>query len=193
MDPKGKTSRLIIYTTWGQIHVMATNGCVVACRLPRLRRVPRRPFRWHRAAFFASHVRDRQALTRAHRYLRQMLAGKRAVPPPLAPLAGTHFMRQIWRKLAEIPMGTQITYGKLATEMGCVSGSRAARAVGNACRANPLPLFIPCHRVVSADGTLGGFSAGVAWKRLVLEREGVKIAARSAIRTGANQKGNRIR
>lgn len=191
IDQDGQASRLVIYTTWGKIQVVATHGCVCACHLPQLRREPRRPFRWRRAVIIASRARDRAVLIRARRYLQKVLEGEKATPPPLAPLSGTRFMRQVWRSLAEIPKGMQITYGEIAKKMGYMTGSCAARAVGRACRANPLPLFIPCHRVVSADGTLGGFSAGEAWKRLVLGREKVRSTVRSAIRTASSNKRNR--
>jgi O-6-methylguanine DNA methyltransferase len=70
--------------------------------------------------------------------------------------------------MLEIPRGQVWTYGELARHIG---HPRAARAVGQACRANPLPLFIPCHRVTGANNTLGGFSCGPAWKVLLLKLE----------------------
>jgi O-6-methylguanine DNA methyltransferase len=70
--------------------------------------------------------------------------------------------------MERIPPGGTLSYGEIANRIGKPGG---ARAVGNACGANPLPLFIPCHRVVAAGGGLGGFSSGTAWKTLLLERE----------------------
>jgi O-6-methylguanine DNA methyltransferase len=70
--------------------------------------------------------------------------------------------------LQAIPRGATQTYGAIAGQLGT---PRAARAVGAACGANPLPLFIPCHRVVAAHGALGGFSAGRAWKKFLLAKE----------------------
>ncbi len=89
---------------------------------------------------------------------------------PLRP-AGTPFQRRVWHALRQLPAGQTITYGALAARLG--SG---ARAVGNACRANPLPLVVPCHRVVAAGG-LGGFAgdrAGghTAIKAWLLRHEG---------------------
>ena len=91
----------------------------------------------------------------------------------LQPL-GSDYQRRIWRALQAIPVGVVKTYGQLASEIG---GS--ARAVGNACRRNPIPVYIPCHRVV-AQGGIGGFAGETAGrqidiKRWLLQHEGVVI------------------
>lgn len=86
---------------------------------------------------------------------------------PLAP-AGTPWMKTIWKLMRQIPYGQTATYGALAHLAG---RPQAARAVGLACHRNPLPLFVPCHRVVGADGSLTGFSAGLALKRQLLDLE----------------------
>lgn len=78
---------------------------------------------------------------------------------PLFP-QGTLFQRRVWRALCAIPVGSTLTYGILANQLGT-----SARAIGGACRANPLPLFIPCHRVVSSQG-LGGYSGTIGGPRL---------------------------
>lgn len=85
-------------------------------------------------------------------------------------LDGTPFQRSVWAAMRQIPYGTAVTYGELAARLG---KPRAARAVGAACAANPLPLLVPCHRVVGEHGDLRGFSAGLEIKRtlLALERE----------------------
>ena len=70
---------------------------------------------------------------------------------------GTPFQCQVWDAIAAIPCGESASYGELAQGIGA---ARAARAVGSACGANPLPLIVPCHRVLRADGSLGGFSGG---------------------------------
>jgi O-6-methylguanine DNA methyltransferase len=77
------------------------------------------------------------------------------------------FHQRIWKRLRQIPWGTALTYADLAR---AVDSPRAFRAVGQACGANPLPLIVPCHRVLAEDG-LGGFSAGLAWKKQLLELE----------------------
>ncbi len=98
-------------------------------------------------------------------FIAALFSGKTATPPILAELTGTDFQQQVWRAIARIPAGGTQTYGELALAIG---RPRAYRAVANACGKNPVPLFIPCHRVVAANGKIGGFSAGLAWKRLLL-------------------------
>lgn len=78
--------------------------------------------------------------------------------------AGTAFQRRVWELIGAIPAGSPRTYGALASELGS-----SARAVGNACRANPVPLRIPCHRVVAAQG-LGGFAGDRSGRLLEIKR-----------------------
>jgi len=86
--------------------------------------------------------------------------------------SGTPFQRRVWDALFEIHRGELLTYGELAAMVG---SPRAARAVGQAVGKNPLPIIFPCHRVVSSDGRLGGFSCGVSLKVLLLEIEGIVL------------------
>ena len=88
----------------------------------------------------------------------------------IRPEGGTEFQRKVWEALRRIPYGQTRTYKWLAGQVGMPN---AARAVGNACGANPLPIIQPCHRVVASDGSLGGFSGGVSLKRNLLCLEGV--------------------
>lgn len=105
------------------------------------------------------------------RALRTALAGKRpAKLPPLDLSAGTPFQQQVWRRLTTIPAGKTLSYGEVAKSIG---RAKAVRAVGGACGANPIPVLVPCHRVLAANGRLGGFSGGLRWKRMLLLREGV--------------------
>jgi len=87
---------------------------------------------------------------------------------------GTDFQRKVWRALTEIPVGETLTYGQLATEL-----DSGPRAVANACRKNPIPIVVPCHRVVSASG-VGGFAGQskgqlINIKQTLLRHEGVKL------------------
>ena len=81
---------------------------------------------------------------------------------------GTPFRRRVWDALRAIPRGETRTYGQVAAEIGAEG---AARAVGAACGANPVLLLIPCHRVVAAGGSLGGFASGLPLKRALLDLE----------------------
>jgi O-6-methylguanine DNA methyltransferase len=92
--------------------------------------------------------------------------------PPLDLSAGTVFQQKVWGALRKIAPGETRSYAQIAKAVG---RPRTARAVGGACGANPIPVLIPCHRVVAANGQLGGFTAGLKWKHLLLAREGVAI------------------
>ena len=88
-------------------------------------------------------------------------------------LNGTAFQKKVWNEISKIPKGKTITYKELAKRIG---KPKAVRAVGNAVGANPMPITIPCHRVVRSDGSLGGYSGkgGTKTKRALLKREKVK-------------------
>jgi len=99
-----------------------------------------------------------------------LLAGKQPNAfPPLDLSQGSTFQQQVWRALCQIQLGATRSYLDVARAIGKPG---AVRAVGNACGANPIPLLVPCHRVVGSWQTIGGFSAGLNWKRLLLAREG---------------------
>jgi methylated-DNA-[protein]-cysteine S-methyltransferase len=87
---------------------------------------------------------------------------------PLHVRGGSDFERAVWQAIAAIPYGEMRTYGEMATAVG---DRDAARAVGVACNRNPLPIVVPCHRVVGAGGKLVGFGGGLPRKRLLLELE----------------------
>ena len=83
-------------------------------------------------------------------------------------LIGTDFEKKVWNSLKEIPFGETRTYKWVAEKVGNLS---AARAVGRALSKNPVPIIIPCHRVIESDGSIGGYSAGVDIKRRLLDME----------------------
>ena len=91
--------------------------------------------------------------------------------PPLDCSSGTEFQRRVWRVLRNIRPGQTRSYAEVAQAVGNL---KAVRAIGGACGANPIPVFVPCHRVLAANHRLGGFSGGLDWKRTLLAREGVK-------------------
>ncbi len=86
---------------------------------------------------------------------------------PLAP-EGTDFMKQVWAALCEIPYGKTATYGEVADKIG---RPKAARSVGLANNRNPIPIIIPCHRVIGADGSLTGYAGGLDMKKRLLDLE----------------------
>jgi methylated-DNA-[protein]-cysteine S-methyltransferase len=93
-------------------------------------------------------------------------------------LAGGSFRRAVWQRLAAVPWGSTVSYGALAAEL-----RTAPRAIAGACAANPIPIIIPCHRVVAAAGGLGGYSGGdgIATKRALLALEGVSLGLFGAV------------
>ena len=95
---------------------------------------------------------------------------------PLDLESGTPFQQAVWRETAAIPHGGYVSYGELA---GRIGKPGAARAVGTALGANPVCLVVPCHRVLTATGNLGGFSAGLHWKRRFLALEGIPFTERT--------------
>jgi O-6-methylguanine DNA methyltransferase len=116
---------------------------------------------------------NRQASSRlqdARRQLMEFIRGRRPTfDLPLDVSQGTAFQRHVWRTLQRVPYGKLRSYQWIALRVG---GRRYARAVGNAVGANPLPIVIPCHRIVAHDASLGGFSGGLAMKRRLLTLEG---------------------
>jgi methylated-DNA-[protein]-cysteine S-methyltransferase len=116
-------------------------------------------------------------LEAARRQLLDYLAGVRnTFDVPLDLSHGTPFQRQVWRVLQRVPYGKLRSYQWVAARVG---GRRYARAVGNAVGANPLPIVIPCHRIVGQDASLGGYSCGLSMKRKLLTLEGTLSMLRS--------------
>ncbi|MCC6171616.1 MAG: methylated-DNA--[protein]-cysteine S-methyltransferase [Gammaproteobacteria bacterium] len=112
---------------------------------------------------------DNAVLRKAAGQLFEYFSGRRrAFDLPLSP-AGTEFQRTVWTMLTKIPYGETISYAQLAARVG---KPMAIRAVGAANGRNPLPIVLPCHRVIGADGSLTGFGGGLPIKRFLLELEG---------------------
>ena len=114
----------------------------------------------------------------------------RVVPAcPSRPAGTPSFQLAVWGALQEIPYGDTLAYGELARRLGHANG---ARAVGLANGANPLPVIVPCHRVIGADGSLTGFGGGLHIKRALLALEGAACVSRSVQRhPGAARRGRR--
>ena len=119
-------------------------------------------------AAWADHCGHDAVLTQARAELLAYFDGRlRDFEIPLAP-NGTEFQRRVWAALTKIPHGTTISYAELARRVG---SSAAVRAVGAANGRNPIPIIVPCHRVIGSDGSLTGFGGGLDRKRWLLEHE----------------------
>jgi methylated-DNA-[protein]-cysteine S-methyltransferase len=116
---------------------------------------------------------DSPVLDEAARQLCEYFAGDRTSFDLPLDLDGSEFQRRCWLALATIPYGQTVSYGEQARRLGL--GAPAARAVGAANGQNPLPLVLPCHRVIGADGSLTGFGGGLHVKRYLLELEGALL------------------
>ncbi len=110
-------------------------------------------------------------LKEAVKQLKGYLAGElKEFSLPLEP-SGTAFMKQVWSALCEIPYGETASYKDIAEKVG---KAKAARAVGLANNRNPIPIFIPCHRVIGANGSLTGYRGGLEMKKRLLDLEKIK-------------------
>ena len=121
-----------------------------------------------RAAKTAADPAAQSHLERAVRQLREYFAGKRNAFELDLDMAGTPHQLRVWQALLGIPYGRTLTYGEVAARLG---KPRAARAVGRACATNPVPVVVPCHRVVGGDGALHGFGGGLWRKKVLLDLE----------------------
>ena len=127
-------------------------------RAVNTKQIPLQTLRWHRLTTEA---------------LKTALAGRDAKNlPPLDWTDKTEFQQSVWRQMLKISVGQTKSYGEIAT---AIKNPKAVRAVGGACGANPIPVLVPCHRILAANKKIGGFSGGLDWKRRLLAREGIKI------------------
>ncbi|MGH7166050.1 MAG: methylated-DNA--[protein]-cysteine S-methyltransferase [Nitrospiraceae bacterium] len=166
---------LTFKTAWGWMAVAASQRGVQAIVLPKSSRktaeVAIRRARISsngRLTPYASRLTA--ILEEARTQLVAFLEGKRReLDFPVDLSAGSAFQRRVWRAILPIPYGRVRSYKWVALRVG---GTRYARAVGHAMGANPVPLVIPCHRVVAHDASLGGFTGGLRTKRRLLQLEG---------------------
>jgi len=126
-------------------------------RAVKPRVVPTQILRWHNTTAKA---------------LKTILAGREPKMFPPLDMDGTAFQKSVWHQMRKISLGKTKSYGEIALAIG---RPKAVRAVGGACGANPIPVLVPCHRVLAANNKLGGFGGGLDWKCSLLKREGIKI------------------
>jgi methylated-DNA-[protein]-cysteine S-methyltransferase len=111
-------------------------------------------------------------LQETQRQLEEYFAGiRRSFDVPLS-LKGTEFQKKVWHALMEIPYGHTACYQEVAAMIG---NEKASRAIGNANHHNPVVIIVPCHRVIKADGSIGGYGGGIERKKYLLNLEGIKL------------------
>lgn len=120
-------------------------------------------------------VVDRERGAQARMELTEYCRGQRTNFTLTPGIAGTPWQHAVWQAVKEIPFGETRSYGEIAAELG---RPRAARAMGRANATNPLPIVIPCHRVLAADGSLTGYAGGIHLKRRLLEHEARVLSSR---------------
>jgi len=156
--------RRTVKTPVGPLELLASEGALVGCYYEGHHPAPR-----IEGPVIQEKVGMRHdLLDAAERELREYFAGARdAFTIPLRP-SGTPFQQRVWHCLANIAFGAVRSYGELAHDVG---SPRAVRAVGSANAKNPLSLFLPCHRVIGADGSLRGYAGGEDKKAWLLSHE----------------------
>lgn len=158
-------------TPIGTLQVGASENAVLYVELPRRRGTEPRFERWLHERLLSRG--ETPVLRLALAQLREYFAGKRrSFDVPVDPV-GTAFQQQVWKLVAAIPFGKTVSYGAIAKRIG--SPGRA-RAVGAAVGANPIPIIIPCHRVIGADGSLVGYGGGLRMKIWLLRHEQALLA-----------------
>lgn len=165
----------IFKTPWGWMGLVASPRGVRAIVLPKASRraveeaLPKKPASLDGSSTLDSSHRS-SVLHEAQAQLLAFIEGRRReLSFPVDLSNGSPFQRRVWRTITRIPYGRVRSYGWVAARVG---GPHYARAVGHALGANPVPIVVPCHRVIAHDGSLGGFSGGISIKRKLLALEG---------------------
>lgn len=153
-------------TPIGVLHIVATPRGVAKLDFVSTRRRGAAP---RRGTGTAAGRQARAHIAQAIRQIREYFSGRRQGFDLPLDLEGTPNQQLVWQGLLEIPCGRTRSYGELARQVGL---PRAARAVGAACGANPVPVIVPCHRVIGSDGGLHGYGGGLWRKEYLLKLEG---------------------
>ena len=157
---------------WGPLFLAGTEKSVCSCDFVSGKSIATSLSRLEKLNYRVLIKEEPQPLARAVDSLNRYFAGEPEHLNQPLDLQGSQFQIQVWTRLRQIPMGKVATYGDIAVRIGRPGG---ARAVGQACGRNPVVLFVPCHRVVAANGGLGGFGSGLSLKQALLHHEGVLI------------------
>lgn len=163
-------------TPIGVLHIVATPKGVAQIDFVSAKRGRGRS---GKASDTESAKRARTHIANAIRQIREYFSGRRKDFDLPLDLHGTPNQQMVWQGLLEIPFGKTVSYGELADHIG---SPRAARAVGTACGRNPVPVIVPCHRVIGSTGGLHGYGGGLWRKKFLLELEGIRIKESSSQR-----------
>ncbi|HSM79051.1 MAG TPA: methylated-DNA--[protein]-cysteine S-methyltransferase [Bryobacteraceae bacterium] len=169
MGQREQRRAIVFQSPWGWMGISETDKGIDGIGLPKKsKRAVEDALGKQSAPPFVSAATAR--LKAAQQQLIEYLEGTRQTfDLPLDLSHGTAFQRKVWRTLLQVPYAKLRSYQWVAARVG---GPQYARAVGNAVGANPLPIVVPCHRIVAQDATLGGFSGGLPTKRKLLTLEG---------------------
>ena len=160
-------------TEMGAVTLASTPAGVVACSLPG--KSQHHVHDWLERALPEAEVVTGPGRNRRYvKAVQDYLAGRRRKLDLPLDLRGTAFQKKVWKQLSKVPFGETISYAELARRAGHPT---AVRACGSANGANPIPLIVPCHRVIASDGGLGGFGGGLPLKRRLLAMEGAEAVA----------------
>jgi O-6-methylguanine DNA methyltransferase len=157
--PAGRAASFHCRRRGNESQISPTSSASVRDPSRRLLQIPAQVRNWHQVTETA---------------LKKILAGRSPKRFPPLDLVGTEFQKSVWNALRTISCGQTKSYGEIARVIG---KPKAVRAVGGACGANPIPVLVPCHRVLAANKKLGGFSGGSDWKRKLLACEGISVAS----------------
>jgi methylated-DNA-[protein]-cysteine S-methyltransferase len=167
------THRITMETPIGVLTIESNDKAVTLITLPREAGEHFQAAKERRPAPKSKDGPVPEPLAMAVAQLEEYFAGRRRQFDLPLELDGTEFQRQVWLNLAEIPYGETVSYAELAMIVG---RPHAYRAVGQANGANPIPIVLPCHRVLASGGGLGGYGGGLPMKRSLLALEGVEIS-----------------
>ena len=154
------TATSIFATEFGTFVLQCSDWGISRIYLPGIRSRPRKSV--------ADSAASAAILADGEAQIREFLRGERTVFDLPLSISGTDFQLMVWEKIKAIPYGKTCSYSEIGRQLG---DRRKARAVGGAANANPVPLVIPCHRVVGTDGNLTGFAGGLKLKKRLLDLE----------------------
>lgn len=161
-------SGLLLESPVGPLWLTSEGGALTGCWFTRGRFLPPIPAEPPRCT-------HDPVLAEAQNWLKVYFSGRDPGPTPPLAAKGTPFQQEVWRQLAAVPYGAATSYGALAAPLAAARGipKMSARAVGGAVGRNPISLFLPCHRVLGADGRLTGYGGGLENKMFLLRLEGI--------------------